>query len=494
MKNNFLRFIAFFCMITIFVTCCGCSLDVFSPEESSNTSNKNAVLKTQRKGYDFEPVVDPMMPVIRITTSDSDNSFATDYSFKDKKDKVIKYVNAYVSTDNCPDSQAMNRISAQVKARGNYSLNYAKKSLKIKFFEKQNLFGLSSGRKYKEWVLLADWKDISLCNNVAAFYLGNTILGSDGYYCTDFRPIELYINEQYWGVYLLAEMQEVDTGRVEIFKPTNNHDEKSIGYFLEFDGYFEYGDYNKYFALDYYDSTFYQKGFTIKSDIYNPSQTSFVSKYMQGAYDILYNAVKKNKYYEFDEDFKSIRLSKFKDVKTTVEKVIDLQSLVDAFIINEICCDPDLRWSSFYMTVDFSENGSKKIVFQAPWDFDSSFGIKKGFEEYDNDYAFDSLNPWFVLLKDQEWFLEMVSEKWEEIKNNNVLNETLELINTYKTIYSKHYERNFERWSTRIEMQEPELIEEANAFKNQTDAADYLYDWLAKRFDYLDSKWSNNRG
>ena len=44
----------------------------------------------------------------------------------------------------------------------------------------------------KSWVLLADYKDCALERNSVAFYLGQQILGSDGYYCSDFRQVEVH--------------------------------------------------------------------------------------------------------------------------------------------------------------------------------------------------------------------------------------------------------------------------------------------------------------
>mgnify|MGYP003549975694 CR=1 FL=1 len=65
------------------------------------------------------------------------------------------------------------------------------------------------------------------------------------------------------------------------------------------------------------------------------------------------------------------------DVKAVIEKYIDVQSLVDTYLLQEIVCDPDLYITSFFMTLDMSATGNKKLTFQAPWDFDSTMGNKK---------------------------------------------------------------------------------------------------------------------
>lgn len=53
------------------------------------------------------------------------------------------------------------------------------------------------------------------------------------------------------------------------------------------------------------------------------------------------------------------------------EQVVDVNSLADVYIINELLCDADVYWSSFFMSVDFGPGGNKKLRFEAPWDFDS---------------------------------------------------------------------------------------------------------------------------
>lgn len=500
MKNNFLRFIAFFCMIFLLITSSACNTNYSGSQP--NSINDVSVTNTKRAGYSFEPIINSKMPVIRITTSGGDNTFATEYGLTEKLNDHIKYVNAYVSIDDGADSSYnLSNTPAQVKVRGNYTINYDKKPLKIKFFDKQSILGMSQGNKFQEWVLLAEWKDISMLNDPVAFYLGNKILGSDGYYCTDFRTVEVYLNDKYWGVYVLIEQQQVENGRIEVPKVRDDYKGVDIGYFFEYDYYYSYelaipkngGD--PVFTLDYGTDEFFQKGYTIKSQINDDAQTEFIQTYMQNVFDIVYKATRESEFYKFNDDYRKLIKADSTNPKEIVENVIDIKSLVDTFILNEICCDTDINWSSFYMSVDMSESGNKKLVFQAPWDFDYAFGLNvQKYSPFEEDYAFNSGNPWFTLFKDQEWFMDLVRQKWEEIKLNNVKEKTLELISTHKQVYEGYYIRNYQRWPERIKNGMTEVNEIANGFKNQADAADYLYDWLAKRFDYLDSKWSNNRG
>ena len=72
----------------------------------------------------------------------------------------------------------------------------------------------------------------------------------------------------------------------------------------------------------------------------------------------------------------------------------------------------------------------------------------------------------------------------------NVQQNALQLILEIKDKYSEQFTRNYEKWKKRALFGNGELIPEVNAFRTQGEAADYLHNWLTKRFQYLDSVWS----
>ncbi|MBR7100452.1 MAG: CotH kinase family protein [Clostridia bacterium] len=356
-------------------------------------------------------------------------------------------------------------------------------------------------KKYKNWVLLADWKDLSMSNNTVAFYLGKTILGSDGYYCTDFRNVEVYLNGQYWGVYLLVEQQEVKDGRTSVPEVEDDYTGTDIGYFFEYDGY--YTD-EQNMPNNAGDPTFVMndgggrnghKGYTVKSDIYDNAQLEFLRNYMNNAYKIAKDAITSNTYYKFNADYSGIvsATDEYQSAKEAVSAVIDVQSLVDTYILNEIACDLDIDWSSFYLSLDMTATGNKKVTFEAPWDFDSCFGIVNGVcNNAQGMYAADKGNPWFNLVKNAEWFQEMVSEKWAELKEYGVFDTALEIIAQEKATYRTYYQKNYEKWRERLSGNF-EVISQLNGYNQaataQGLASDYLTDWFTKRIAYLDRQW-----
>lgn len=464
--------------------------------------------------HPYEPNMNAVMPTIHITTEDGKYNFIKDPVREDKMADNIHYVNATVTVSDCDAQYVISDAEAQVKARGNWTLNYPKKPIRIKFAEKQGMLGLNEGQQYKNWNLLADWKDLSMSNNTAALYLAQNILGADGYYVSDFMNVEVYINGGYWGVYLLVEQQEINEGRTSVTEGEKDYTGTDIGYMFEYDAYYRdernmpngsgdptfeinYGLFADGWGMPHPDP--YQAnglhGFTVKSDIYDDAQLEFLASYVQNAYDIITMAVYEDKHYAFNEDYTGIVPIEGKSMQDTVSQVVELQSVVDMYLLNEIVCNPDIAWSSFYLTLDMSENGSKKLIYEAPWDYDSCFGMRAstlttpGTETNEGLYVSRTQNPWLRVFSEQEWFMELVAERWNQIKKAGVPDSTIDFIEQQKVMYEADYAENYRRWKERVWDGNEEVVPELNTYQKQGDAADFLIRWLTGRFEYLDSQW-----
>ena len=176
MRRFFVRIISLLMVCSVLISFVGCGNDKTTASDSSSiTSNvvSSDVTSTDTsieidkeilEKYSYFPVVSEVMPIIHINTKDGLNAFATQFRREDKMAGLIDYVDATIAVTECEDEFAFSDIEAEVKVRGNYTLNYDKKPIRIKFSKKQNLLGLHNGEKYKNWVLLADWKDLSMSN------------------------------------------------------------------------------------------------------------------------------------------------------------------------------------------------------------------------------------------------------------------------------------------------------------------------------------------
>lgn len=424
-------------------------------------------------------------------------------------------------------------LRGNVKVRGNWTTTYDKKPLRIKFDEKQSMLGLNDGAEMKNWLLLAEYKDGSMLRDKASLQMARAILGQDGLYAADTQLVDVIVNGKYWGVYLLTEQQQVNPDRVNITDPEKDYAGTDIGYFMEFDGYFYneddlhqfYMDYNRNAPLKPYDGNDgggrtmqvlgsgdeedpkKEVGITIKSDIYSVEQHDFIANYTNNVYNIMYRAAYEGEAWVFDDNYKTISRSDKITPQEAVEKVVNVDSLADMYIISELTCDADIYWSSFYMDADFGEGGDKKLTFEAPWDFDSGLGNKDRCADGTGYYAanivpdvnggangggeYDTINPWLAVLMYEDWFRDIISAKWTAAYDAGVFTEALDTIESDKAKYKDAFERNYSRWDNLVHNESfaGELTNRAKNCKTQEEAADYLHEWLSARVEFMNGEW-----
>ena len=102
----------------------------------------------------------------------------------------------------------------KIKGRGNSTWwqggIWGKKPYQIKFSEKTDVLNMSADKK---WVLLAEISDISLIRNKIAREISNI---SRFDYVPQAKYIDLYINNEYVGIYLVGQKVEESSNRVNI--------------------------------------------------------------------------------------------------------------------------------------------------------------------------------------------------------------------------------------------------------------------------------------
>ena len=458
---------------------------------------------------------------------------------KDGEIVVYDYVGANITVSHCEDKYAMDAVPGKVKVRGNYTSTYAKKPIRIKFDSKQKMLGLNNDNKYKSWVLLANWKDTSLLRDASAFYLGNALVESDGYYTSDFRFVKVYLNDSYNGVYLLVEQQELGATRVNIPESKNAEDTEKTGYFLEFDGYYKNEPDNQRFTVSFNDVKTGNNGCTVSNDIMNNNQYNFVKKVTQNIWNVVYDATKKshtdlakNSYHTIDDNGDYVSDTTITNAKDAVSRVIDINSLINMYILHDILQDRDIGFSSFYFALDFSSSGNHKLAYTAPWDFDYAVGnntfenamranlntqklISDGRLTYSGrkyklkntatlskeDFSFtnkDGLycqrtdNPWFVVFSNEQWLWDMIYARWNEAKEKGLFTGILKMIDTMTSKYEADYNENFTKWSQSLGItlsaMQPDIV---TYFVNQKQAAQYLHIWLEARLDGLSNAYKN---
>ena len=504
-----------------------------------------------------------ILPELRFNFSDKDSAGkaqVVDFmNIATKTDKTRPEVEGIYSLSNCQDkTMEFSNIVGTMKVRGNQTAGWRKKAFRIKFGEKQKVMGLNGGGKYKKWVLLADAKDTTLIRSAIGFHLAQEICKDEPQiWVSEFTPVTLYLNNEYWGLYYLAEQKEVKSGgsgskRVRLEEPDSTYTGVDIGYSFELD-YYADGRNNEgnerakgvdgdpTFRMNYSPSMAQGRPsgplasgqintYTMLSDITdgpadkhceadytnvnssngqlsnnstktsNSNQLSFIRDRMEKIYTVLYNAAINNSAKEINEQGQIVSSSK--SVEEVVDQYFDVASWVDGYILNGISVPPDLGYSSFYMSYDNTEEGDHKLRYDVPWDFDSNFGNRKNFyvNAEGDTYVDNTYNTWLYLFSRLSFFLGRVRTKWNSLRENQVFEGTFRLMRNYFRDYDLEIQRNHYRWpeNDAASMEYNNFDEIRSPFDDPAkykEAETETINWLAKRINYLErsDKWGSGR-
>lgn len=353
---------------------------------------------------------------------------------------ITEYMDCLVYTINDDSEFKHAGTPATIRVRGNSTAYYGdvqqilanQVPYRIKFDSKDNLFGLHDGLERKSWVLLkGNW---NLLMDETGFSLGRTLFHSDNY-CSDSMLVKVYVNNSDKGVYCLCEQSQTGKGRVDINEPAEGYTGTDIGYFFEIDNYNEQPSFNVNYAnaaftdINGVTRKFTSADYSIKSDIYSDAQKNFIKTYMNNLFTILLRASEENKYYTLDENNAIVDApAELQSMEKLADRWLDMNSVVDTYILHEIVCSHDIGEGSFFMCVDFSDCENKgQLRFTSPWDFNWGYDVETGYyagafcsADFMKQYG-DRSHPWFILFAKQDWFMSRVKQRLAEVGTDKLL-------------------------------------------------------------------------
>ena len=551
MKNIFKKLTCF----TLAFLVLGCAGTRTSGDTSENTSSgskesSTSVPSVTSSQPDTKPYVESV-PEIRFT---SNNASEIDFATKATKSDLSRpEVSGKFTVTNCPDSFKKTDLEGTMKVRGNQTAGWAKKGFRIKFGGKTNLLGLNNGNKYKKWVLLADAKDTTLVRTALGLYVSRGVVSDgDNVWVSDYTPVNVYLNDQYWGFYYLCEQKEVKEGRVNLQEVPETSKSINIGYCFELDHYADSAgsqgeasemakgiDGDPTFRMKY--SPKMEQGrpsgplaagqictYTMLSDITdgpgtehvqadytsvdsrtgvpnsnaqktsNSNQLTFIRDRMEALYQVLYSAAIDKKAKEINDSNEVINSSK--TIQQVMEQHFNLKSWVDGYIINAFSCPPDLGYSSFYMSYDNTTNGDHQLRYDVPWDFDSNFGNRNNFyvDAGGDTYVENTYNTWLYLLSKLSFFVNMVKTKWNQIREAKLFENMFKMMNEHFEKHDGDIQRNHQKWPQNDAAHQPpnnfdEIREPYKDPAKYKEAEAETISWCAKRVNFLEKKWGNGR-
>lgn len=313
-----------------------------------------------------------------------------------------------------------------------------------------------------DWVLNALAYDPSMIRD----YLSYTLAASMGNYAPRVKFIEVIVNDDYKGVYILTEKIKRDSNRLDLKKidPTDtNGPEVTGGYIVKAD---------KTTGGD-------PVAWTMPN--YGGWDTDFLHHYPKPE-DI---TVEQANYIE----------SVFRELETQTNPsnssilngyptIIDIPSFVDYMIMSEFASNPD----SYQFSTFFHKDKGGKLRAGPVWDYNLSYGndlFVFGFDRSFYDvWQFDFENRgakfWKDLFQDSV-FNCYVSKRWAELTaENGVLNYTTVagLIDQYQELIAEAQVRELQRWPP---------IDGWPTVADQTKNISAMKDWITNRINWMTS-------
>lgn len=372
-----------------------------------------------------------------------------DQTFDIPRDRNMRISLQLDTTVNDQNTTIIETDAVRIRGRGNSTWGMPKKPYRLRFDEAISLLGLPETRTY---VLLAEYADKSLLRNTIVHKFSSRLENLEHTIST--RVVELYMNGEYQGLYVLTEQVELAEEKLFFETLTGVLD---TGYFIEMDQrFFDKGGIEGLtgFVVEGYPYEIVRPD--PEHEDYLPEQTAFIKAYFEALEAAL---IAKHGYEEY----------------------IDVANWIDFFIVQELFKNVDVGWSSVYI---YKKPGD--VVRLGPlWDFDLAIG-NADYIDYspENWYGMRAQkNRWFKLMMEiptiREQFKIRYMEIYEEILPPFMAE--LEMLYEAKAPLAR---RNFETWDILgmyVWPNPPEMLRR-NTYRHQFE---YVKNFIERRADWM---------
>jgi len=319
-----------------------------------------------------------------------------------------------------------------------------------------------------DWVLYAPWQDKTMIRNVLTYQLSNEM----GRYASRSRHVELYLNDEYRGIYVLMEKIKRDGNRVDISKLNPDEitgDDVTGGYILKFDWFYT-GDNIGGFESEF-DNMIYNYHYPKPSDIV-PEQEAYIEEYIN--------------------EFETIMMgNNYTNDSTGYPSMMNVESFVDFILLQELAKNVDAYRLSTYIYKD-KESIDNRLTAGPVWDFNHGFGNCDYGETWEVDNWLLEYNPeggdqmafWWELLWEDLAFQHKAAVRYTELRQTIFSEEHIySIIDSIADYLGPAVDRNFARWPLLGNYIWPNYY----VFDTYEEEIDYLKSWTAQRLAWMDS-------
>lgn len=338
-------------------------------------------------------------------------------------------------------------LSGRIEIRGGVSRGYPKKSYN---FELDKPVRLLDMRKDDDWILTSSYIDRALIRIKLSFDLFKSLSERrKKRFAVDSRCVEVYLNEEYHGVYLLMERLDAKLLKLQ-----------------------------KYNSEDAYHSCSY-KAVNHAANFAESGHLGYIQK-----------APKKSEqaYWEPMDEFNQFVISstdeQFFHPKTGIRSRLDIKNAIDFHLTVLVTSNYDGITKNFYFSRDGQKTGTiRKRFFFAPWDYDGTFG--RNWNATVTGHSDWLTNNLFNRLLRNEAYRKQFIARWNHLHKRQFSVKAIHaLIDQYVKTLGKATPRNFVRWPTNA----PIYPDSANF---EEDIA-YIKSWTEARINWLHQEINQN--
>ena len=383
--------------------------------------------------------------------------------------------------------------SGEIKAihgRGNSTWDQAKKSYSLDLPVETELLGMGAG---KDWVLLSNSFDESGLRNKLAY---DTAKAIGVKFPVDSEYVDLYIDNVYFGMYLLSQKIYVGANHVDI----NNLEEKTKSlnqYPLSFYNHFEEKRNGK--ILKGYDIPKNPQditgGYLVQIEHHEEKLDSRESLFQT---DSLGFSVSSPKYASRQQ------ISYLSDYFNMVEahlaegdlSDIDVDSFARYYLIQELFANRDKNSVFFYKDSDMIDG---KVYACSIWDLDLSMGNGWLVSDVNPSVLYRNTNNWFDYLYDNPTFQASLADLYANVIRPHMDKLIYKRLKEYKNLTESSFAMDKVRWKYAIrgfsvsDADRTDSSQWGNLSQHHFDTLDEhvssITDFMKKRIQFLDSTW-----
>ncbi|MDO5774267.1 MAG: CotH kinase family protein [Spirochaetales bacterium] len=340
-------------------------------------------------------------------------------------------------------------LSGSCKIRGHGNTTWQTRELYkrpylLKLTKSAPLFGMEQSKK---WILMANTADKTSLRNEYAYFLAKNVWNRMKW-CPSAKFAAVFINGKFNGLYQVTEKIEYE----KLALPK--------GSFL--------ATVNSRLNKEWNFRTSRGTKISIRMEEKSEAEYKQMEQIIQNAEDVI-----------FSPDFKS--------AEKGWQSVIDEDSFVDWYLINEFTKNHDAKFqASCYFYYDSQE---KKIFMGPLWDMDISCGNISYDGCQDPEGFWVNKDQWYKRLFEDEYFADKVAERWNETKPE--LTASFEWIENESKNVKPFVMLNDSVWRNLGKRQWPHAPGWKNR-KTYESEVDYMIGFLKKREQWMSNEYSGN--